>query len=278
MSLAVLPSVAMAWISPAYSVPKMARGMPMRPRMVASYNDDDDVLLTEEERAQLRAAGGDLAGTYGEITAKGFAELGKRLRLGPDDVFVDVGSGFGAVAVQAARDFGVRQSYGVEYAASRHNKAVANLARGGVSEGDSSRVRLIQADATQPNLWTENGELSSSTCVYTCNKLFNEELNNRLRQRLESCPTIQRIAAFTPWPEGLDGFDEPCEILCETTWSQPRLLFGQDIGGGSPVYIYQRRSGLLPKAAAWWTGELEGMAIVVAVVAVSSILAGGTAA
>ena len=84
---------------------------------------------------------------------------------------------------------------------------------------------------------------------------------------------------FTPWAECVSGFDEPYELRCETTWSQPQLIMGVDTGaGGSPVYVYEKRTSFSPRAASWWTGEMEGMAIVVGLVAVASIFTGNTVA
>ena len=83
---------------------------------------------TGEEHAAMTSIGGDFASKYGEITGRGFTSLAERLRLGPNDVFVDCGSGLGVSVSQAAREFGVRRSYGVEFSTSRHELAVERLA------------------------------------------------------------------------------------------------------------------------------------------------------
>eukprot|EP00966_Prymnesium_polylepis_P241670 5588653-Prymnesium_polylepis.1 len=41
----------------------------------------------------LRAIGGPNADRYGEITPRGFAALGRRIQLGSEDTFADLGSG-----------------------------------------------------------------------------------------------------------------------------------------------------------------------------------------
>jgi hypothetical protein len=66
---------------------------------------------------------GEYASTYGEITPAGFRALARRVGLGAQDVFVDLGSGVGRAVVQAALENGVRRSAGVELAASRHERA-----------------------------------------------------------------------------------------------------------------------------------------------------------
>ena len=111
----------------------------------------------------------------------------------------------------------------------------------------ASRVSLIQGDCADAERWAEGGELSACSCLYTCNLLFDEALNARLKQCVESCATIRRVAAYQPWPEGLDGFAAPYEVLCDTSWAplRSKLTF-DDVSrdwvaeGGTTVYIYER--------------------------------------
>jgi hypothetical protein len=239
---------------------------------------DEAATCTADERAAMAAIGGSGAGTYGEITSRGFARLAERLRLRPDDVFVDCGSGLGMVVEQAARDYSVRRSYGVEYAGSRHAAALARLAERGAS-GDGSgaidtSIRLIEGDCAEESQWASGGELSSCSCVYMCNVLFDDALNARLKRCVESCSAVRCVAAFRPWPSGLDGFGEPSMVQCETSWSSetaPRRVLGLELDayGTSPVYVYERRAALLPS---WWSGEIEGLLIVISLAFASSLL------
>ena len=98
---------------------------------------------TTEEHEMMKAFGGTLASAYGEITRAGFSALGKNLRLERDDVFVDCGSGRGQTVAQAAREFGVARAYGIEFSASRHERAVADLERGMTPE-DAAAISLFQ--------------------------------------------------------------------------------------------------------------------------------------
>lgn len=177
-------------------------------------------MCTFEEHEAMKGLGGGVASVYGEISAAGFARLGERLRLGPDDTFVDCGSGLGLVVEQAAVGFGVRRSFGIEYAGSRHAAACARLEAGGGPASATSSIRLIQGDCADGSRWAAGtGELSACTVVYICNVLFDDVLNARLKRCVEACPTVQRVAAFRPWPDGLEGFDEPSVVQCETSWS-----------------------------------------------------------
>lgn len=246
-----------------------------------ALSDDEPSACTFEEHEAMKDIGGGVASVYGEISAGGFARLADRLRLGPADTFVDCGSGLGRVVEQAAVDFGVSRSYGIEFAGSRHAAACARLAQreeASTSSAACARIRLIQGDCADGALWAApGGELSACTCVYICNLLFDDALNARLKARLEGAPTVQRVAAFRPWPDGLEGFGEPSVVQCDTSWSagspsSPRRLLGYDLdaGGGSPVYVYERRATFLPD---WWSGQIEGM-LIAAVLAVAIQAAG----
>ena len=233
---------------------------------------------TDEELAAMKEIGGDFANVYGEITERGFAELGSRLSLGPDDVFVDAGSGQGSVVMQAVREFDVRRSIGVEYASSRHDRAVARLACEPSSTGVASRVSLIQGDCADVARWT-GAELSACTCLYTCNLLFDEALNARLKQCVECCPRIRCVASFREWPDGLAGFSAPYEVRCETSWSPLKSTFTRDpvldrmvADGGTTLYVYERTSlldSVLQRAA---TPEVSSVLAALAVARIIQVL------
>lgn len=228
--------------------------------------------ITLEEHTALKAIGGDLASTYGELTPSGFQTLAKRLRLGPDDVFVDCGSGLGQLVIQAASEYGVRQAIGVEYAQTRHDAALRRLRTRASGAEAARRVRLLRGDCAVEESWAPGGDFSDCTCAYMCNMLFDEALNARLKRCVESCGSIERVAVFKPWPGGLKGFGEPYEVRCETSWAEPLQVFGVEINGGSSrVYVYERRSQALPS---WWSGEMEGFLIALVIAFVASAVAG----
>ena len=207
---------------------------------------------TRAEHEAMRRAYGAFASTYGEITEHGFATLAEAMSLARDDIFVDCGSGLGATVVQAAHDYHCQRSIGVEFAASRHSRAVARLKMKDEAgeAAAASRVELLQGDCVEPARWAPGGALSTCTCVYTCNVLFDAALNAKIKQCVERCPTVRCVACFERWPSGLVGFSEPKEVVCETSWSPlaPKLAWDDDSRswaseGGSVVYVYERRSG-----------------------------------
>ena len=107
----------------------------------------------------MEAIGGPEAGLYGELTPLGFRALIARLRLGADDTFVDCGSGLSRLVMQAASEFDVHHSIGVEFAASRHELAEELLSRQPAEL--AARVALIRADCVRRG----SGRTPSAHCI-----------------------------------------------------------------------------------------------------------------
>ena len=111
----------------------------------------DGMVISETESQRIAAVGGEDAWKYGEVTPRGFSTLAKALQLGEDDAFFDAGSGLGRLVLQAARDFGVRRSCGIELSQKRHAFALQSLKS--ESADVSSRITLLEGDCADPSLW-----------------------------------------------------------------------------------------------------------------------------
>ena len=189
----------------------------------------------------MESIGGPEAALYGELTPLGFRALAAHLRLTADDSFVDLGSGLGRLAVQAASEFGVRRAFGVEFAATRHELAVAALER--EAAGVSERVTLLEGDCAAPNLWTAGGPLGDRiTVVYAGSLMFSNELMDQLARLIEACPfPLRVVASLKQWAsdQAPRGFVEQAPLYCESSWTAPRELTDER-DPGTPVYVYAR--------------------------------------
>lgn len=211
----------------------------------------DGMCTSDFEDAAMAKIGGAYAATYGELTPKGFSTLANHVSLGPEDRFVDCGSGLGRLVVQAAQDYGCCSSAGIEYAPSRHRLAVAELERVAVLDSGSdvkARVALHQGDCADLELW-RTAQLDACTVAFAANLLFDDTLNDRLKRCLEEAGTDLRcVASLKAWPDGLDGFSEPEKVNCETSWSAPLVMAGTESEmllphKGTTVHVYQREQG-----------------------------------
>ncbi|CAE7496831.1 DOT1, partial [Symbiodinium necroappetens] len=119
------------------------------------------------------------AGTYGELRAAGVAAMldffASLSPLGPDDVFVDLGSGRGRVPAQVVLQ-SPAHAVGIELSLSR--AAAASRLQGALQRRDeesSSRLALLQGDFREMKTW------SSATLVYVNSAAFPAKLLFELR-------------------------------------------------------------------------------------------------
>ena len=197
----------------------------------------------QQEEEAIEAIGGAEAATYGEMTPLGFRSMAERVGLCKGDVFVDLGSGLGRVVLQAAREFAVRRSIGVEYALSRHT--LAEEAR--EASASTQSVEFIHGDCADADVW--RAALHDATVMYVSNLLFGEELQERLAQRLEEVDStrpqsIRLVLTLKPFHRVPNGYvedeGEP-QLVVETSWRAPEELqvVGQIEHNGSRVYAYR---------------------------------------
>ena len=215
---------------------------------------DEARTIHGDEIDAIEAVGGPEAHTYGELTPLGVRALATRLKLGPDDFFVDLGSGAGRAVLQIAKEFHVATSCGVEMAATRHEMAMEALESAEPQLAD--RVRFIQGDCADSALWSSaDAPLAKVTVIFAANIFFGPQLSRRLARLIEAAPNLRAVATLKRWPAatdeaeaaGLVGFDEqlPPEP-CETSWKAPDEL-GQ-VGASaedscSPLYVFCRKGG-----------------------------------
>lgn len=194
--------------------------------------------------AEMRAIGGHRCDRYGEITPRGFTSLGNRLRLGPADVFADLGSGIGKAVVQSVAQFGAQSAVGVELSPARHSRALAALEA--VPVDVASRVRLHCGDCAAQSTW-EGGPLSDASVVWMCSALFSDALMDRIAHRL-TASRVRTVATLRRFPHGVVGYREdarcePCEMSWTASQESPdatRWKWGED--DGAPVYVYEREA------------------------------------
>ncbi|CAE8611876.1 unnamed protein product [Polarella glacialis] len=196
---------------------------------------------THEQLAKQGAAeavaGGALAASlvYGEILTP--LHLFRTLRLGPGDVFCDLGSGRGQVVLAAAMLGDVpddrselsgppRRSVGVELLRPRHDAAAAALEVAPQEVQDRCDFRCEDALAA---------DLREATKVYVCNAAFPRHLNDAFSRALApaKAPNLKAVATCAALPE--ESLPVACLELAEVasiaaTWATE----------GAPLFLYKR--------------------------------------
>lgn len=180
------------------------------------------------------------AAGYGELLPIGMLQMGSTARLGSKDCFIDIGSGTGKVALQAATDYNVASSVGIEISPTRHAIAQTALQQLLQTKPDAaSRVRLMLGDAmADPEA---KSALRKATVVYSNNLLFGNELNARLAALVhESAARV--VIVSKPFDGGIVGFtSDYSPIPCPMSWQVP-IRAGEPMPPGHPCTVYRRSS------------------------------------
>lgn len=189
---------------------------------------DEDI-----RRMQKLSAGQDqLAWTNGEITFEGALRLGELLGVGPDDVFYDLGSGYGRLTLQAHLQWGVQRSVGVELSRERHNRALE--AKGNLQPYlDTARpVDIINANLLEC-------DLSDATCVYMSSTCWNDVFMTQVLRMLEQGAPALKWAVSTEPLERKFGL-KPAWLPLDRMERVPQSWAPE----GYPLYIYKRVGGV----------------------------------
>lgn len=173
-----------------------------------------------EERETIIGHGGEP--TYGEITPEGVSDLVVEFGLKPGDVFYDLGSGVGKVAVQVYLESPVKKSVGVELSKTRHDCG-APVVRKLKQEGLLQRGRqlsLICADILAR-------DYKDATHIYTASLCFSDEFMEKLTAHLAQSKKGLIVASLRALPEE-HGFELIKVKQMPMTWSDD-----------TPVYFYR---------------------------------------
>jgi hypothetical protein len=190
--------------------------------------------LEDKEADLIQAAGGPKAGTYGFLTPDGFDVFARHVRLTADDMFVDLGSGDGALVIRAAAEYGARAA-GIELAQSRHAQAVQG--RDAMPASAASRCVFVCDDAAGD---AAAELLQEATVVWCSNLCFNEELQQKIASRIGAAPRVRALATLSPFPEDVRGLaQQDCPLLCRMSWSGLAQA-GYPPLPGHPCIIYLR--------------------------------------
>ena len=151
----------------------------------------------------------DNAHVYGEMTPTGFRQFAQYVNLTTTttttttkEVFVDLGSGVGSLVIQAALEFGVQRSIGVELSLARHEAAVHSYQMLTTPTTTTTRdinvVTFVHGDAADGHV--VGRFLAEATVVWISNLLFDDALNRKLARVLEQYagPHLRVIATLKP--------------------------------------------------------------------------------
>lgn len=153
--------------------------------------------------------------------------------LGPDDCFVDLGSGVGNVVLQVLCDTPVASAVGIEVLPSRHRhaeEAFANALRlfPAEFEGKAAHFALTDIVACAPTLRDRRASV-----LFTHSWMFDDALMEQLAALCAELPQLRCVVTSRPLPGA--------EMLLPSFAPPEQMSFQADWNEASPFFVYRRR-------------------------------------
>jgi hypothetical protein len=156
---------------------------------------------------------------YGEVTARGIAQLIRATAMSADDCFVDLGSGTGKLALHVAMAVPGVRCRGIEIAGARHEAACDALRRaeaaGLISGGrvDFRHQDLLKAD------------LSDATILFANSTCFSARLLGRLAARICRLDRNVTFVSLQRLSRRAERAFSPAEKRrCATSWDRMNTM------------------------------------------------------
>eukprot|EP00440_Ansanella_granifera_P049853 gb/GFBE01054030.1/.p1 GENE.gb/GFBE01054030.1/~~gb/GFBE01054030.1/.p1 ORF type:complete len:271 (+),score=57.20 gb/GFBE01054030.1/:1-813(+) len=125
---------------------------------------------------------------YGTITPKSVDRILSRLQLDSSDVFTDLGSGIGNVALQVYANYPVKRVRGIELAKQRHADAVEHVRdfKTKYKVDKAKELLLVNGDVCKE-------DFSDSTVVFSSSTCFDAKAMDCLTLRCEANPNLKYL-------------------------------------------------------------------------------------
>lgn len=155
--------------------------------------------------------------TYGEILYPSVNKIINYIGdISENDVFLDLGSGIGKVALQFFLKTPVKRAYGIEFSEARSEFAEKVYAQ------VKNEFPDLFANNRTLDCYTGNfleADIKDATIIYTCSTCFSEELLSDMGKLIDTCPNIRYVVSMKQIPSKLP-FDRILEIEC--TWDKTK--------------------------------------------------------
>lgn len=201
----------------------MTSSSPLSLRQIMNriYEDLGGFKIPKEDAQIVKQSKG--SPIYGEINHQALGHLLDYLRLGPKDVFYDLGSGVGKVIVHSVLATKVGRALGVELSKVRYQEALTALKR---AQSFEPRIRERLKFLNQDLLTTNLGD---ATVIYTCSTAFSQLFMNRMTERLLEFKQPYKLVSLQELPEN-KSLKKLDTLRLDMSWMRK-----------SPVHIYQRQ-------------------------------------
>ena len=231
----LLTTSAVLSVAPAAIKKNTVSNDPLKRKIERLYQGITGFGINAQEEKSITQQGG--APTYGEITYESLKTLIDDLKLTDKDVFYDLGSGVGKVALQVFLGSPVKKSAGIELSPTRCNYAQqvkAKLQKPNLLDKAKKKLKDIGVMSKAPERKLEfcnqnivDADLSDATVIFMCSTCFSDDLMKKLDEKLSKLNKGLRILTLKKLPESSKLKLIKTYIL-PMTWSS-----------GSSVYLYE---------------------------------------
>lgn len=155
--------------------------------------------------------------TYGEILYPSVTKFINYIGdIREDDVFLDLGSGIGKVALQVFLKTPVKRAYGIEASEKRNDHAVK------VYDQVKKEFPELFANGRSLDAYSANfleADIKDATIIYSCSTCFSEDLLSDMGKLIDTCPNIRYVVSMKQIPSKVP-FDRILDIEC--TWDKTK--------------------------------------------------------
>jgi len=153
--------------------------------MKSLYENINGFSIPQEERDLVNKTS---SATYGEIKYKSLKTILDDLKPTKKDIFYDLGSGVGKVAIQACLDYPFKKSVGIELSKTRleHSQKIRAQIKKDKKIEKSHNLFFHYQDITQANL-------SDASFIFTCSTCFPKNLMQTLTNKFAALKSGTKI-------------------------------------------------------------------------------------
>lgn len=135
--------------------------------------------------------------TYGEILTPAINKIISKLDISNDDIFLDLGSGLGKIALQFFLCSEVQESYGIEISPTLYHQSIliTQKFKQDLPEfyEDDRKLNFMCGDFLQLNL-------PQATIVLISSRCFSQRLLNAVAEKLETLENLRCLLTLRPFP------------------------------------------------------------------------------
>lgn len=187
------------------------------------YKDISGFEIPKKDEQHVKQSAG--SPVYGEITMSSIDKLIDHLRMGPKDVFFDLGSGVGKVVIQVAANSKVKKAVGIELSKTRHRDALTAYKNAlEYLPKINKRCEFICGDLLDANL-------KAATVIYTCSTAFSQKFMVEVAKMLLKYKHPFLLITLQDLPR-LKGFRELEGMKLNMSWMR-----------NTSVHFYEREAG-----------------------------------